>query len=325
MSKEPRETVMASKTFIRVAEVWVPDRERTLLEFGGGLYGGARRFGAISRSLCFGRGEGLPGEAWERGRPVVLKQFEGANFRRTQAAAAEGLTCGIALPIFAGDLLTSVLVLFCGDDEAHAGAIEVWRNDPSDAAAAKDMVLDDGYYGTTADAFEFISRRTSFRPGTGLPGLAWESGLPVFLPDLGKGGRFLRADGAQKVGINRGFAIPCSTFGPQVFVMAFLSALATPIVRRFESWLPGADGGTLRLQEGFCERRGLLEGTTDRIERGQGVIGRAWTTCVPMVSELAQDEPGPVGTAARAAGLDAVLALPVLRQGRVSAVVTWYF
>lgn len=325
MSNVLLETVMASKTFIRVAEVWVPDRERTLLEFGGGLYGSARRFGSISRSLCFGRGEGLPGQAWESGRPVVLKQFEGANFRRTQAAAAEGLTCGIALPIFAGDLLTAVLVLFCGDDEDHAGAIEVWRNDPSDPAAAKDMVLDDGYYGTTADAFEFISRRTSFRPGTGLPGMAWESGLPVFMPDLGKGGRFLRADGAQKVGINRGFAIPCSTFGPQVYVMAFLSALATPIVRRFESWLPGPDGATLRLREGFCEQQGLLEGAADRIERGQGVIGRAWTTCVPITSEQAQDEPGPVGAAARATGLDAVLALPVLRQGRVSAVVTWYF
>ena len=313
------------KTFIRVAEVWVPDRERTLLEFSGGLYGSARRFGSISRSLCFGRGEGLPGEAWERGRPIVLKQFEGANFRRAQAAAAEGMTCGIALPFFAGDLLTSVLVLFCGDDEAHAGAIEVWKNDPGDPAAAKDMVLDDGYYGTTADAFEFISRRTSFRPGTGLPGLAWESGLPVFLPDLGKGGRFLRADGAVKVGINRGFAIPCSTFGANVYVMAFLSALATPIVRRFESWMPGPDGGALRRHEGFCEKFGPLEAGAERIERGQGVIGRALTTCVPMVSETAADEPGSVGAAVRDAGLESMIALPVLRGGRVTAVVAWYF
>ena len=313
------------KTFIRVAEVWVPDHERTLLEFGGGLYGGARRFGSISRSMCFGRGEGLPGQAWESGRPIVLKQFEGANFRRTQAAAAEGLTCGIALPFFAGDLLTAVLVLFCGDDEAHAGAIEVWRNDPNDPAAAKDMVLDDGYYGSTADAFEFISRRTSFRPGTGLPGLAWESGLPVFLPDLGKGGRFLRADGAVKVGINRGFAIPCSTFGADVYVMAFLSALATPIVRRFESWLPGPDAGALRRHEGLCEKFGLLQADEERIERGQGVIGRALTTCVPMVSEHAADEPGSVGLAVRAAGLDSMIALPVLRGGRVTAVVAWYF
>ena len=51
------------KTFIRVVEVWVPDAGHSLLEFGGGLYGSAQRFGAISRSMSFGRGENLPGQA----------------------------------------------------------------------------------------------------------------------------------------------------------------------------------------------------------------------------------------------------------------------
>jgi hypothetical protein len=311
-----------TSTFIRVAEVWVPDAGRTLLEFGGGLYGRARRFGALSRSMCFGRGEGLPGEAWESGRPIVLQQFEGSNFRRTQAALAEGLTCGIALPIFAGELLTAVLVLFCGDDEAHAGAIEVWHNDP---ATGKDMTLADGYYGSTADAFEFISRRTSFRPGTGLPGLAWQSGLPVFMPDLGKGGRFLRADSAVKVGINRGFAIPCSTRGPDTYVMAFLSALATPIVRRFECWLPDPDGSTLRRREGFCESAGALDGGGAPVARGTGALGRALAHGVPVIAEHAADEPGAVGLAAAEHGLDSLVALPVLRDSRVVAVVGWYF
>ena len=53
-----------TNTFIRMAEVWMPDAGRTLLDFGGGLYGHARRFGALSRSMCFDRGEGLPDEAW---------------------------------------------------------------------------------------------------------------------------------------------------------------------------------------------------------------------------------------------------------------------
>ena len=195
------------KTFIRAVEVWVPSTDRSMLEFGGGLYGTATRFAALSRTLCFGRGEGLPGQAWEQGRPIILKAFDGSYFRRTAAAHAEGITCGIALPIFAGDFLTSVLVIFCGDDEAHAGAIELWHNDP---AASSDMTLVDGYYGTTAETFEFMSRRTTIRRGNGLPGMAWESGTPVFFEDLGKAARFLRADTAQKVGINRGFAIPCA-------------------------------------------------------------------------------------------------------------------
>ena len=91
------------KTFIRAVEVWLPDAGHTLLEWGGGLYPDAPRFGAVSRAMCFGRAEGLPGQAWELGRPLVLKRFEGSYFLRTRAAAAEGLTCGIALPYFHGE------------------------------------------------------------------------------------------------------------------------------------------------------------------------------------------------------------------------------
>jgi hypothetical protein len=314
----------AKKTFIRVVEVWVPSNDRSLLEFSAGLYGSARRFGALSRQMCFGLGEGLPGQAWQSGRPVVLKQFEGSNFKRTQAAHADGLTCGIALPVFAGDFLTAVLVIFCGDDDTHAGAIELWVNHPE---VSKDMQLEDGYYGTTADAFEFISRRTAFRQGHGLPGMAWESRLPVFQEDLGKGERFLRADSAVKVGINRGFALPCSTRGTSNHVMAFLSAMATPIVRRFETWLPADDGNQLVRQGGFCEVGGSVApgAAGTEIERGQGTLGRAAFTGVPAVGESAASEPGLVGTAAAGAGLEAVVALPVLHDGRLRAVVAWYF
>ena len=50
------------KTFIRVIEYWVPSEDRSLLEFGGGLFGPATRFrGRHATNICFGRGEGLPG------------------------------------------------------------------------------------------------------------------------------------------------------------------------------------------------------------------------------------------------------------------------
>ena len=299
----------AVKTFIRVVEVWVPDREQSLLEFGGGLYGHAKRLGLVSRSMCFGRGEGLPGRAWDEGRPIVLKQLDPSLFRRSEQARADGLTCGIALPIFSGDTLNAVLVMFCGDDAQHAGAIELWRNDP---AESNDLTLDDGYYGNTADAFEFISRRTSFRKGIGLPGMAWQAGLPVFLPDLGKSGRFLRADSAVKVGINRGFAMPCSTPGDEHYVMAFLSALATPIAQRVEIWVPDATGGRLRRSTGFSEAEGPLGPLGDRVARGEGPIGRAFESGVPAVVEPS------------AGGLS-LAAIPVVQQGRLAAVLALGF
>ena len=47
--------------------------------------------------------------------------------------------------LFTFNIVLAVMVLFCGDDEAHVGAIEVWHNDP---AVSHDMSLLDGYYGT---------------------------------------------------------------------------------------------------------------------------------------------------------------------------------
>ena len=315
---------MTTPTFIRVVEVWVPDAEGLLLELAGGHYGAARRFGSMSREMCFGRGEGLPGQAWEQGHPVMLHQFEGSAFRRTAAAHAEGLTSGIAIPQFEGDTIKAVVVIFCGDNDEQAGAIELWHNDPEQS---REMALADGYYGRVSNVFEFISRRTGFRKGTGLPGLAWESGLPVFMDDLGKGARFLRADSAQKVGINRGFAIPCSAAGPGTYVMAFLSALATPLVRRFETWLPDTNGTRMQRLEGFCETEGALDhgAVQDAIPSGVGTLGRVLAGGVPQVGEQAAEEPGSVGVAAKAAGLQAVVGLPVMGPGGVVAVVAWYF
>ena len=139
-------------TFIRAIETWVPSNDRSILEFGSGMYGKATRFAAISRELCFGRGEGLPGQAWEAGHPVVLKQFQGSYFRRTAAALAEGMTCGIAVPIFAGEFLTSVVVFFCGDDDAHAGdGLETLDRDPLDLLAQFEPVVAVGAEGERDD------------------------------------------------------------------------------------------------------------------------------------------------------------------------------
>lgn len=313
------------KTFIRAVEYWLPGRDRTTLEFGGGLYGGAPRFGARSKAMVFGRGEGLPGQAWAARRPVIFKNLNAPTFLRAQAAADEGLTCGIALPIFAGEILTSVLVIFCGDDEAHAGAIELWHNDP---ATPRDMTLADGYYGTTGDAFELISRSTTLRKGNGLPGMAWESGMPVFVEDLGRSQRFLRADSALKVGINRGFALPCSLPGDEAWVLTFLSALATPIARRMEVWEPDASRARLVRSGGFCEVAGAVPALADDaagIEHGHGVMGLAFLSGAPAVSSAAAAEPGAIGHAAAEAGVKLLVALPVLREGRLAAVVAWYF
>lgn len=312
------------KTFIRAVETWVPSPDRTTLAHGGGWYGDAPAFGALSAKLCFGLGEGLPGQAWQQGRPIILRQFEGSYFKRTEAAQAAGLTCAIAIPILAGDYLMAVVVMFCGDDAAHAGAIELWHNDP---AVSADMTLADAYYGTTAEAFEYIARHVSFRRGTGLPGIVWDTGMPLFIDDLGRGQRFLRAASATKVGINRGLAIPCAQPGPGTWVLAFLSALGTPLARRIEVWLPDPERTELHRVAGFCEVLGKLPLAAGEppIPRSGSTLGAAMATGIPAISQQAADEPGALGASAAAAGLQVLLAMPLLRDGKLLAVIGWYF
>lgn len=297
-------------SFIRVIESWVPSADKSLLEFGGAMFGNASRFAAATRSLCFGKGEGLPGQAWEKGHPIVLHQLSDSYFRRAKAAQADGLTCGIALPIYRDTELAAVMVIFCGDAAQQAGAIELWHNDPSDNT---DMTLVDGYYGNIGDTFEFISRSIAFRRGSGLPGMAWEKLAPVFLKDLGKGSGFLRADGAIKVGINRGFAIPCAALDGSTYVMAFLSALATPLAQRVEIWEPvkaqaeqpdGAIQCTFSFSEVTSEPQNVLHQL--RSLGSHALIKQAFASSIPTVHEP-------------------MIAIPVGPQGKVTAVMALYF
>jgi hypothetical protein len=130
------------KTFIRIVELWVPDRSRTRLEFGGSLCSAEfSEFRTLSENTLFAYDEGLPGKAWASGHPVILTKFSNSYFKRADEAKEVGLTCGVALPVFAGEFLMAVMVLFCGDDEKHVGAIELWRNDPE---VSHEMGLVDG-------------------------------------------------------------------------------------------------------------------------------------------------------------------------------------
>lgn len=311
------------KTFIQVCEIWVPSKDRTLLEYQAGLYGVHTRFRQASDRICFGYDEGLPGKAWAARHPIILRDLRHSYFKRGEAAQAEGLTCAVAMPIFAGDYLLAVVVLFCGDDEDHVGAIELWRNDP---VQSHDMGLEEGYYGI-AENFEFISRRTQFRPGFGLPGMVWQSGKPVLMGDLWNSEKFLRRDDARKAGLSKGLGLPFLYDPGQNYVMTFLSAMGTPIARRFELWAPTEDRSALVFSAGHCDRQAdfAQDYAATRLTWGDSLIGRVWALGLPAVSESIGDESSDVGASARKADLRSMLAMPVLESGRLKAIVAFYF
>ena len=311
-------------TFIRVAEVWVPSADGSLLELADGIFEAAPAFGASSRSMCFGRAEGLPGNAWEEGRPLLLRRLEGTYFRRAAAARAAGLSGAVAVPIFVGKRLTSVVVLLCGDSGAHVGAIELWRNDPR---VESDLRLADGYFGSTDPDLEALSRDSFLPRGTGLPGLAWQRDASVFIEDIVESRQFLRAQTAASAGIVRGLALPCGTRTHQTWVLSLLSSQQTPIARRIESWLPHESGQGLQRAFGFCEQAGTLAADASAALPADalGAIGQAWSTAVAQVAR------GEAAAGTRrvhelnSAGLRSVLAIPLVGDDAVSEVIALYF
>jgi len=119
-------------TLIRAAEIWVPDADGYLLEFGEGAYGDAIEFASTSRALCFGRGEGLPGRVWEEGRPILLEDLAHGYFRRAKAAAHAGYHAAVGLPFYeagSAERIAAVVVLFFGDVAAAQAAVEVRQID----------------------------------------------------------------------------------------------------------------------------------------------------------------------------------------------------
>lgn len=311
-------------SFIRVTEVWVPSKDGTNLEFGSGTYDGLEGFHAQSHQTVFRYGEGLPGRAWETRRPIVLKDLQNSYFMRGAAALEAGLTCGVALPIFAGDFLRAVVTFFCADDAETIGAIEVWSNDP---AASSAMEFHDGYYGN-AEFFERNSKTIQFGKGQGLPGEVWGRDRPVVIKEPYGSHRFLRKAEALKVGRTTAFGLPCHGDRSRDWVMTFLSALGTPIARRFEVWKAEPDGEHLSFEAGLCEAAGDMAQAYGPLSlaREDGAIGRILMTGLPVILDDFSQEPSVIAESLGQAGLTTLVAIPVLSpEARLTAVAAWYF
>ncbi|MDB4989309.1 MAG: hypothetical protein JWN04_4487 [Myxococcaceae bacterium] len=229
------------ESFVHVAEVWIPDGE--LLRRHSGAYGGHRAFDEASAELRFERGQGLPGEAWRALRPVVWQELD-RRFTRHELAANAGLDAGLAFPVFRGEQLLGIVSLLCGSREHTGGCIEVWQ--PNDL---RELSLVDAYYGRL-DSFAEISRLVRFQRGRGLPGVAWERGLPHVMTDLANSNSFIRASAARAAGVHAGLAVPLYRGNDITQLLVLLSAQETPLARAFEVWTVSAEG-PLSLSECF--------------------------------------------------------------------------
>ena len=308
-----------SPTFIKAAEVWLLDSSGTLLEFGSGFFGSARRFAAMTRQMCFGCGEGLPGRAWEEGQPLVLRDFTPTNFRRKTAALDAGLGCAVAVPLFMHGALTSVLVLFFGHEVNAQSALELWRKDTDSGV----MKLVDGDF---AQQLKDAPSRpvVDVMPGAELPALASQREQAVFMERFSGGANDSAGESAAEW--TRALAIPVSTKEHLAFVINLIASTALPIARRVERWVPVEGDSMLRRDYAFSEMHGRVSETPAFLPKydTSGSIAKAFNTYIPIINELPASEYGAPAAAAATIGSKALLAIPLISNNRVVEVVALY-
>ena len=281
-------------------------------------YGEMVPFAESSEQTKFALGEGLPGKVWAEGRPIVLKDLDNSYFLRKEAAREAGLTCAVAIPVLAGSVVKAVLVVLCGDDRDHVGAIEVWQD------KEQRLHLDSGYYGT-ASSFEAASKDVTFGHGEGLPGGVWAANMPVLMRDIGANHGFIRAQSAQEVGLQTGLGLPVPCLDDTTHVVTLLSAANTPLAHRFEIWdarpeRVGSKQVAVRI-DGICEREGPLwpkdNPPTDMVtvSAWQGPIGQVLGSGLPHVSSDGTGLP---------AGYRKMVALPIYHDDNLAFITAWY-
>jgi PAS domain S-box-containing protein len=72
-------------------------------------------------------------------------------------------------------------------------------------------------------AFEEASRNTVFTPGVGLPGVVWETGKPLWLPDVVPAPNFPRAAAARAEGLHGAIGVPVTVPDRTIGVLEFFS------------------------------------------------------------------------------------------------------
>ncbi len=294
--------------FIKAIEIWVPDNSGLVLELSSSYYGDLEDFKSTSQAMRFQYDQGLPGKTWASGKPIVMTDFDNDYFQRASEAKLAGIVCGISVPIFCGEFLHAVVVLFCGGGRDVIGAMEVWHNANGSNSELK---LADGYYGEL-ERFGWVSRRLTMMRGRGLPGSAWMQDKPVIIDDLGRSNTFLRSRNAAEVGITTGLAIPFSYMESDVQILTFLSAKGTPIARCFEIWTPDSNENVLRFDSGYCQIDTDLEQkyASSAIKKGEGPLGHAWLSGRPLVAGP-ESEDG-----------NAMIVLPVIKGCTLNSIVT---
>ena len=96
----------------RVYEIWDITDDTSQIQLRSCSHVQCDSFEATTRYLEYRSGEGIVGKTWETGQAMVCSDLPSVDPKRASAASADGITSAIAMPVFVGEFLKSVFLMF---------------------------------------------------------------------------------------------------------------------------------------------------------------------------------------------------------------------
>lgn len=202
--------------------------------------------------------------------------------------------------------------------KAFLQAAEVWQ--PRD----QNLALYSGAYGEHAE-FREVSEATEFALGEGLPGSVWSSQKPQVWDSLEEGG-FVRLPAARRAGLEAGVGIPIAAGGRSETnaVVVLLCGSRAHTGGCIERWDVHSETGDLVHAGGYygnLEKFGAMSSRM-RFPRGHGLPGITLERGIPTLEADTRHSGSFVrAEAAREAGIEAGVGIPIYRGGKIEHVV----
>ncbi len=191
--------------------------------------------------------------------------------------------------------------------------VEIWAPDAEGAR----LRLHSGAYGELS-AFAGQSEAMSFGPGEGLPGLAWQSGMPIVMRNLVRSD-FLRAGPAADAGLTAGIAMPIFQ-GPTLrAVLVFLCGNHGENDGAIEIWKDDELSGQSFI-DGYYGSLRQFERQSRNIKfpAGRGLPGMVWKTQAPQIVDVANTNAFLRSQAALEAGISTGIGIPLNSNNNVN-------
>ena len=231
------------RRYVRGVEVWEPNADRSRLLLTQSTYRDADAMASISKDLSFAIGEGLPGDVWKTRMPVFYRRLTSAPFRRSNAAAAAGLTTGVGLPIFCDRKIVAVVLLLLDGGESLKTVVEHWRISTS----SQRYELFGGIY-SNCEKLRRLSEHVFFPIGEGLPGVIAERQLPYLGTRFADDSNAVRGVAIAAEQLHSGLGLPLTDSGADSDdVVLLFNSDTTPLFRMLQVWKPTEDGSSATL------------------------------------------------------------------------------